>query len=589
MIFSPLAQRVHEGIPVSDHSVATMIGAPVTSSGVSVTPEIAESIAAWFCAFDIRSNSLKSMPMLPYVRSAGGGREIDYTHPSYRLLNIRPNPLMSHSTFRKLLSDWAQQWGNGIAEIERNGMNEPIALWPIHPSRVKPRVESAEVYYDVTLTDGRKTSLRGFDVFHVYEYSRNGLWGISKVELARETLGIALAKERFEGKFFRRNARPQGYLEWIGIDGKSKKLDSDQIKEARRSWQEQIESESDSGIIILHNGMKFQPSQLSPEDAQFVASVAMSVAQISRFTHVPLSMLADITKANYNSLEQMSLDYNNHAVLPLAKAWEDEADRKLLKQTELEGRTHFHEHLWDALMIVDLKARNEALEVERRNGILDTNEWRRFKNLNPLSAAEGGNERLIPVNYQPLSRVAAQAEAIRNGADPFAGVTGGGRPSNNSDANEARESGSMRRSIAQAFIPALEDDCARMVRKEGAWAERMSKKSLDNAAARSAVSEFYAEHVKTFRAAVGPTFDSIYLALATLELGSDLSPIARQSCESGAMKHCKEASAAHCDESAASIVAALTSGTRFDRNQWEAGRAAAWARSVVTKLEGCEV
>lgn len=533
--------------PPSSSATANAFGGAKAASGVHVSVEIARSVSAWFCAFDLISNSVASMPLPVYVRREGIGRDAAAEHPAYRLLNIEPNPLMTPVRFKKLLTDWKQQWGNGFAQIVRDHFGTPLELWPIHPSRVSPKLMkyddgSLGVEYEVRNYDGSYSIFPGYEMFHIMRFSDNGLWGISTVGQARDALGLTIAAEQYESRLFRNNAVPRGYLEFPGT------LTPEKIAEHRKSWMEQVGGDNQGGVVVLHGNMKFNSGSMSNVDAQTLQTRVFQINEISRFTHVPPSMLAERTESSYATNEQEAIAYNTHAVKPHAQDWEEEADRKLLKESERGIGTgkYFFEFHYDSLMQADIKARNESLKLERDSGVLTTNEWRAKKNMNPIPDEDGGNIAIVAVNMQPLSRLAAQADAIKNGADPFAGSkeSVGGRPSG-SDAKD------LRPRIIESYRPVFLRAVTQMLNRELKAAKHWFKKS--SVSCDDWAFGFYEYHAQDFTEAIGPAMDALSVALWCLADSGQMSQAAMESVHRKTKllaRHC-------CVESKAALVAAI--------------------------------
>src|SRR5579871_4403133 len=98
-----------------------------TLAGISVTPDTAVTVpAVWAC---LRYLS-QTVAVLPWyvLRDVERGGERSESHPVRGLIGRRPNPEWSSFQFRETLTHWALRWGNGYAEIERDGAGRPVAL-----------------------------------------------------------------------------------------------------------------------------------------------------------------------------------------------------------------------------------------------------------------------------------------------------------------------------------------------------------------------------------------------------------------------------------------------------------------------------
>jgi hypothetical protein len=74
----------------------------------------------------------------------------------------------------------------------------------------------------------------------------------------------------------------------------------------------------------------------------------------------------------------------------------------------------------DGLLRGDAKSRNEALQIQRQNGIINANEWRELENMNPQEGKQGEaylvNSAMIGVD---------QALLPKEAPDPKGGDTNG--------------------------------------------------------------------------------------------------------------------------------------------------------------------
>ena len=127
-----------------------MIVMPQRVAGVVVNEDTGlTQSAVWACIRAI-SESLAGMPWrIGKVTNDGTIDPVQRSELDW-LLNYQPNPETQSFAFRETLWAWALGWGNGYAEIERNMMGDPVALWQLHPSRVRPmRDDRDSLIYEV--------------------------------------------------------------------------------------------------------------------------------------------------------------------------------------------------------------------------------------------------------------------------------------------------------------------------------------------------------------------------------------------------------------------------------------------------------
>ena len=107
-----------------------------TSSGNVVTQRTAMQTTAVYACVRVLSEAIAGLPLNMYRYTPDGGKEKAVNHPLYMLLHDAPNPEMTSFIFRETLMSHLLLWGNAYAQIIRNGTGQPIALYPLLPSKM---------------------------------------------------------------------------------------------------------------------------------------------------------------------------------------------------------------------------------------------------------------------------------------------------------------------------------------------------------------------------------------------------------------------------------------------------------------------
>ena len=132
--------------------------------------------------------------------------------------------------------------GNDDAEIGGDGGGNPTALRRSAPDRVKIEIDDmGQIVYAID----EQIRLAADDVLHIATQGFDGIQGRSIITLARESIAVGLAAERFGGSFFNNGARLGGVLEH---PGKMSKEASDRLRE---SWQKAHSGPSNAGSTAL--------------------------------------------------------------------------------------------------------------------------------------------------------------------------------------------------------------------------------------------------------------------------------------------------------------------------------------------------
>ena len=95
--------------------------APLSGSGIGVTPETALKTSAVFACVRILSESLAGLPLIIYQRQRDGGRERASDHPLFDLLHDAPNATQTAFAWLAQGLLHCLLYGNAYSQIGDNG------------------------------------------------------------------------------------------------------------------------------------------------------------------------------------------------------------------------------------------------------------------------------------------------------------------------------------------------------------------------------------------------------------------------------------------------------------------------------------
>ena len=352
-----------------------------TGSGVRVSPENALRLAAVYACVRILSETMASLPFVMYRTRPDGGKDRVKDHWLYTLLAKRPNPYQNAFEWREMLQGHLVLRGNAYNRIASNARGEITQLHPIHPDRIRIEIlPSGDYRYRVTDRLGQESVLPRGEIWHLRGLSSDGLLGLSPIDLARESLGMALAAQDYGARFFANDAKPSGG--WIEFPGSFK--DSEAKKVFRESYQNAQSGANRGKVRVLENGMKFHEVGVTNKDAQFLELRKFQITDIARLFRVPPHMIADLDRATFSNIEQQSLEFVMHTMTPWAERWEASIESDLL----LDGEELEIEFDFANLMRGDAASRSTYYQSGIQNGWLTRNEARIAENLNPLTGLD---------------------------------------------------------------------------------------------------------------------------------------------------------------------------------------------------------
>lgn len=365
-----------------------------TPTGLSITPDSAMTVTAFFAAVRFRAFAVASLPKILYQRTASGKRRV-IESPLYRVLHDEPNAEMSAFDLWAMLDSHVTARGNGYAEIVTDSAGNITALYPLRPDKMEiMRAEDGSLRYVYTLPqkfDSRKVVLLPEQVLHLRGLTNDGIAGLAQVTMMRNAVALAKATEEFGATFFGNGANPG-----VVLKHPNKLKDQAVHDRIKSSWEEMHQGlENAHRVAILEEGMDVAQVGLSPEDSQFLSTRQFQVYEIARMTDVPPTMIFELTNSNFASIEQMTLDYVVHHLRPWLVAYEQQCNRSLLLKSEKDAGW-FVENLIDGLLRGDLASRYTAYSIGKQNGWLSTNDILRMENRNTIGPK--GDVYMVPLN-----------------------------------------------------------------------------------------------------------------------------------------------------------------------------------------------
>lgn len=463
-------------------------------SGESVNESSSMALSAYFASIRAISEDVAKLPLFVYKRLQPRGKErVGQSDTVQQILHDAANEEMSAMSFRETITAHALGYHGGFAEIVRDGAGRAVALWPLDPTRVKvDRDVDRNLVYVVTNDSGGTVILQQRQVFHIHGLGFDGITGYVVSRIARESIGAALAAQKFRGSFFGNGATTTGILEVPQV------LEDKALKHLRDSFAERYSGSANTyKPIVLEQGTKFTPTSNDPEKSQLVETMQFGVEDVARWFRIPLSKVQHLLKsANFNSLEQLNTAYIVDTLTGWTVRWEQEIKRKLLPTR----KDHFAEHLFNALLRGDQAARSTFYREQFNIGALSQNDIRELENQNPI---ENGDVYYVNASMVP-SDLAAQGPSPETEPGPVS------IPENRDADNQDESDESIDRMaraidrVAKAHIKPLAYVLRRLLMVEASKAKRACKKG----GLVEWMLRFYPDHVEEVRSAIIPVVDS---------------------------------------------------------------------------------
>ncbi len=374
-------------IPISSKEIMAYFEGMPTSTGLTVNEDKVMGVAAILSVIRVLAEGIAALPLETYRRTENGGRERATDHPAYRMLKLRPNPFMSAMRYYELAMKHVVLRGRHYAEIQFDSSGYPVAFWPLSPTDTEPVYTERESLVYVTTIGNERVGLPDYRVLHISALG-DGIKGGGLLDYSRETAGYAAALDQYQGKFFANGAHTNGFL-------KHPATLTDSARERLKSaWKMAHGGLSNAHrTAVLEEGVEWVKTAVSPEEAQAIEARKLTRSEIAGLYRVSAHFINDLEHATFSNVEELNISHVVHAIRPWAVRFEQEMDYKLFAG---EPQMYVKFNL-DALLRGDRKSRSEALEIERRNGVLTANEWRELENRNPV-ASPYGDSFMLQVN-----------------------------------------------------------------------------------------------------------------------------------------------------------------------------------------------
>lgn len=364
-----------------------------SASGVIVSPTTALQSAAVYSCVQVLSQSVGMLPLNLFQEDDKGARKLAKDHPLFELLHHQPNDWQTSVEFFEMLVLSLCLRGNAYAYINRTRSGRVVELLPIHPDMVRTEMGSDfRLTYAVTLEGGGEKRYAPGEIFHVRGLTLNGWLGISPIAYARESIGLALATEKFGSQLFRNGAKMGGVLSHPG------KLGQEAYVRLKNSFDEATSAENAHKTALLEEGMKFEKISMTADDSQFLATRQYQRSEIAAIFRVPPHMIGDLSRATFSNIEQQSLDFITSSLMPWLNRIEKAIRRDLFTAADKKA-LHVRFNV-ASLLRGDATARASYYTNGINAGWLTRNEARKSESdigiiLNPL---DGLDVPLMPLN-----------------------------------------------------------------------------------------------------------------------------------------------------------------------------------------------
>jgi len=419
-----------------------------TDSGIRVSELTALQVTTIYSCVELKAGAIGALELKIFEKIINPdgrlNRRTDHDNDLWDLLHEEPNHEMSSFTMRKCVQAHRMLWGNGYIELQRDGGDRVVALWPRNPARTKVRrarepmlirgeiIRAGEMFY--ATTEGMETAAMDVeesvnesytserailpaDMISLPGLALDGRVGQDVIQLARNAVGLALATEKFGGKFFGNGALGYGIFKIPG------NLTPEDFQAFTREVQEAWGGENQQRPLVLQGGEDYVATSTKPDEGQFIESRNFQIAECCRVMgNVPPHMVGSTEKIRAANVEQIGQEFLTFSLRPDLICWQQEMDRKLFPRPTI-GRNAGKKFavMFDTWPLVTPAAADLRTFIQAmvQWGVWAPNDARARLNDNPLSDA-GADATWMQINMAPVDQLYETPALPGPGGEPEA-------------------------------------------------------------------------------------------------------------------------------------------------------------------------
>ncbi len=370
-----------------------------SDSGIAITAEKALTYAPFNRAVQLIAGDVAKLPRPVYKRRPDIGedaRERDRGHRLNYILNVAANEETESVKFWCRFMEDALIWSNGWARIMYDGTGSPSELVNLLPDRTHWEYIDGRLWC-ITEAGGKLIPLYPWEVLHIEGPRPTGIMK-PLYQMARNSIALGLAQEKFASKFFANGGRVGGILELPSTMGKPAR---DKVEEGFRASYDGADNPFKT--VILRDNAKFHAAQQSPNDSQLVEATEAQTRAIAHWFNLPPSKLGLSDSVSYNSKAEDNQNYLDTTLQIWLTRIEAACNFRLI--SERQSDTHFVEHnvskllRMNRLQMAQVQASDIAARIRNPNecraelNMLPYDEGAAFVNPNTMKSGDDSGEK----------------------------------------------------------------------------------------------------------------------------------------------------------------------------------------------------
>lgn len=391
-------------LSTTDADFAKLFNTNSTYAGRTVNADTAMQQGTVFTCVRIISETVGTLPAGAEQEDRAGNVTPVHDYDLSGLLFDSPNSDMDGVEYIEAKAANLALQGNGYSLLSKRTSGGITSVYPIasdHMEVTRNRDTGAPVY---RMNDrGKWTVVPRELIWHVKGFGTNGLIGFSPIGFQRNMIGMALATEEFQSRFFSNGAAPSWLVtipQWLN-------------KEQRDIARENLNNlwgglQNAYRAQLLEGGMSAVAATMPLQDAQFLELKGSTKKDIFGMYRVPPHMGGDLEQSTNNNIEQQAQEFVTYCILPYLRRLEKSASKWLIPAADRVKGIRLRFNL-DGLLRADAAARGELYSKLLINGVLNRNEVRGLEGRNRVNQPSMDTY-TVQSAMVPIEKIAAIAD-----------------------------------------------------------------------------------------------------------------------------------------------------------------------------------
>jgi HK97 family phage portal protein len=391
--------------------------------GIARSSKNVLSEVTYFTCLKMLSETLGKLPIKYYQNTENGRIKAESTK-IFELLSVRPNPIMTPTTFWTVVENNRNHKGNGFVWIRREFIKEKyggkintLDLWPMPSEDVSLLMDDkgvfgqkGKLYYQYNdKKSGETYVFQQENVLHVKTWlSFDGVSGEPVQKILKHTVDGGLESQTFMNNLYQQGLTASMALQYTGD------LEDAKLEKLQAKYEKYLTGAKNAGRIVpVPVGMQLQPLNVNLTDAQFFELKKFTALQIAAAFGIKPNQINNYEKSSYANSESQQLSFLVDTMLYILKQYEEEINYKLLTEKE-RAEGYYFKFNEKVLLRADSKSQAEMLKNLVQGSIYTPDEAREYLD---KAKKEHGDELYANGNIIPLRLAGTQYKKGNNPDD----------------------------------------------------------------------------------------------------------------------------------------------------------------------------